>query len=189
MGCGCGCGTTPCSGPATFSVLDGQALGNTLLFKAIPLADKLRDLRTRLGERPYRVRILRTRWSQGQRGRGQEMVVWEQMLLPTPLISDLTGVATVVNPVGLDEIGSIMLSQISGEYTEDNLMGKGTDGSLPDLSEQVFYEIEFPRLDGKPGERRRFTPHSAPSYKPTKFQWTINLERAHMARDRAGDPR
>lgn len=165
-----------------------QQLNKTLARRFIPLADRLRDLMTKFGLRPYKVRIIRVKWSGGQRGVGAASVVGEVHILPTPLISDLTGLQEIVQPVGLDEIGTILLSEVSGTFTEDDLMGRGSDGSAIAADDEVFYEIEFPRPDGKASTRRRFTVNSAPHYYAGKLQWQVRLDKAHEDRDRSGDP-
>lgn len=163
-------------------------LNKTLARRFIPLADKLRDLMTKFGLRPYKVRVMRVKWSGGSRGVGQPSVVSELHILPTPLISDLTSLQEIVQPVGLDEVGSILLSEVSGTLTEDDLMGRGTDGESVGVDDEVFYEIEFPRPDGKASTRRRFYMTSPPHYFAGKLQWQIRLEKAHEDRDRSGDP-
>jgi hypothetical protein len=163
-------------------------LNKTLARRFIPLADKLRDLMTKFGLRPYKVRIMRVKWSSGQRGVGVPSIVQEIHILPTPLISDLTSLQEIVHPVGLDEMGSIQLSEVSGTFTEDDLMGRGSDGESIPSDDEVFFEIEFPRPDGKASTRRRFYMTSPPHYHAGRLQWIIRLERAHEDRDRSGDP-
>lgn len=171
-----------------FTVLSGEDLKCTLARKLIPVVDRIRDLNTQFGLRPYIVRIIRTRWSGGQRGDGVENVVYEAPILPTPLISDLSGLTEIVQPVGLDEVGAIVVSEVSGSYTEDYLLGRGSAGESIPADEQFYYEIEFPRPGNQPGERRRFFPRSAPTYQPARFQWTVTLERSHEDRSRSGEP-
>jgi hypothetical protein len=149
----------------------------------------LRDLRVRFGLRPYIVRIIRTQWTTGERGEGAEYVSHVLDLLPTPLVADLSALTEIVQPIGLDEIGSVVLSEISGRYTEDQLRGLDIDGTPVGEDEQIFYEIEFPRPDGRAGERRRFFLRSAPAYQPERFQWTLRLEQAREGRSRAGELR
>jgi hypothetical protein len=178
----------PCN-PPRFTRLSSTEFGQTLGQQLIPVADDLRDLQTQFGLRPYRVRIIRTRWTGGRRGIGEEVVSSEMEILPVPLVSDLTSLAEIVSPVGLDEHGGIVLSEVSGRYTDDQLRGLDIDGTPPAEDEQVMYEVEFPRSDGKPGERRRFHIRSAPHYFADEFQWRVPLERAHEGRDRRGELR
>jgi hypothetical protein len=184
----CCCNSLPCGCSARFTVLTGDDLKCSLAISLIPVADDLRDLLTQTGMRPYVVHFVRTRWSGGSRGDGVEQVVYDAPILPTPLVSDLSALNEIVNPVGLDEVGGIVLSEVSGAYTEEQLLGRGAGGEPIPPDEQFYYEIEFTRTDGRPAERRRFFIRSAPSYQPSKFQWTVSLERSHEDRTRLGEP-
>lgn len=177
-------------GPTRFTTLNGIALSNTLARKLIGTVDQLRDLNTRLGFRPYEVRVIRTRWTGGERGVGQEIVIFDEAILPTPLISSLDGVRRIVNLVGLDEIGTVQLSQVSGRYAEGYLTGTDEEGYPLDVDTEFYFEVVFPTpgsvADGAP--RRRFFPASAPSYDAGKFEWTLTLQRSHVDRRSDGRP-
>jgi hypothetical protein len=164
-----------------YTSLSGLDLSNTLAQQLIPVADLLRDLRTQFGMRPYEVHIIRTKWSGGDRGIGEEYQVMDMTILPTPRIVDLNALADVLQANGLDETGSVALDEVSGRYTDDQLRGYHDDGSPPDPDENVYYDVIFPLpaggLDSAP--HRRFFPSSAPHYSAGKFEWTIKLERAH----------
>jgi hypothetical protein len=186
----------PSVGPPTFpDVRSATAaplpLCGTLARGVIPVVDRLRNLYTTFGLRPYVVTLVKTRWSGGRRSVGVELLVDNPVaLLPTPLLSDLTAVAHVVTPVGLDEFGGVLLSEVSGSYTEDFLRGHDGEGRPVQPDEQFYYEVEFPPpCEGRDGDRRRFVMKGAPMYFADRFQWTIQLERARMDRTRAGDPR
>lgn len=158
----------------------GQAL--------VPVADVLRGLLTTFGLRPYVVRLMRTRWSSGERGVGVETIIESTILEPTPKIADLTGVAAISTPAGLSEQGEVILSRISGRYTEEQLRGMAPSGLPVEASDSFFYEVEFPRpSDGRPSERRRFTLSSAPYYDPFGLQWRVQLRRQRDDRERNGD--
>jgi len=159
----------------------------TLARQLIPVADRIRDLFVRFGTRPYKVRVVRVRWSAGRRGVGAPVIEREMDILPTPLVQDLSTLTEIVQPVGLDEVGSVLLSEVSGRFTDEELRFLDKDGTPPGPDEEVFYEIEFPRPDGKPGDRRRFYIRSAPFYQATNFQWNLRLEKTHEDRDRRGD--
>lgn len=160
----------------------------SLVRKFIPLGDRLRDMLTKFGLRTYKVSIIRVQWSGGVRGEGTVSVVKETVIEPTPKISDLDSLTEFVQPVGLDEVGGIELSKISGRYTEEELRGLSSVGEEIPPDEEVFYEIEFPRPDGGPSLKRRFFTRSAPQYKPGQLQWTLRLEKTHNDRSREGDP-
>lgn len=165
-------------------------LGSTLAQKLIPIADNVRNLFTRFGMRPYKVRIVRVRWSGGKRGRGAPHVARSIDLLPTPLVEDLSALTEVLEPIGVDETGVVTVSEISGRFTDDQLRYLSDDGAPPGPDEEVFYEIEYPQPDGAGGDVvRRFTLRGAPDYKAGRFQWSVRLEKANEDRSRQGDPR
>jgi hypothetical protein len=161
----------------------------TLGRKLIPTADLIRDLHTRFGMRPYKMRVVRVRWTGGKRGVGTPDIESALDILPTPKIMDLAGLTEIVHPVGLDEDGTIMVTEISGRFTDEDLRFARADGTPPGPDEEVWYEIEFPRPDGKPGDLRRFYLRAAPMYYADRFQWQIRLEKAHSDRARNGDYR
>jgi hypothetical protein len=207
VSCGC-CGSASCGGcgPPYHVVTGGLGvhenplnrqniagvteLCGSLAFTLRPVVDMIRDLYTTFGLRPYKVSLVRTSWSGGRRGLGVELVVSSRVILPTPLISDMTSLAEIVTPVGLDEFGSVLLSQVSGTFTEDQLRGHIFDGDPVPFDQQFYYEVEFPpACEGDEGERRRFTIKGAPMYFADRFQWNITLERQRSDRTRQGVPR
>lgn len=164
-------------------------LKKTLAQQLIPVADSIRDLYTSFGLRPYKVRIVRTQWSGGVRGRGTPHVASTLDLLPTPLVQDLTTLTEILQPIGLDEVGTIAVSEISGRFTDDQLRLLARDGEQSGPDEEVFYEIEFPQPNGGPSVKRRFFLRGAPYYSAGRFQWSIRLEKTNEDRTRIGDPR
>lgn len=134
------------------------------------------------------VHMLHTRWSGGARGIGEEYVVSDVPILPTPLIADLTTLQTIVSPVGTDESGTLLLSEISGCYSEEQLNGF-LDGLQVPADMNFYFEIEFFRPDGAKTERRRFSTGTAANYDPGQFAWSIRLERARQDRRSNGNPR
>jgi len=156
----------------------------------ISVADGIRNLYASFGLRPYVVRIIKTRWSGGRRGVGAETVISETPILPVPLASDISSLAEVNTAVGVDEFGEIVVSQISGAYTEDFLRGQDSQGRPVAVDEQFYWEIEFPpSCAGGDGDRRRFVVKGAPYYKADAFHWSVRLEKARMDRARNGETR
>jgi hypothetical protein len=170
-----------------FTDLSTFAFDKTLARKLIPVADGIRDLFSRFGTRPYKVRLVRVVWSSGTRGAGAPVVQRVLDILPTPLVQDLSTMTEIVHPIGLDEVGTIVVSEISGRFTDEELRFLDKAGDPPGPDTEVFWEIEFPRPDGLPGDLRRFYLRSAPMYFSTKFYWMVRLEKAHNDRDRNGD--
>lgn len=167
-----------------FTKVTPESIKKSLARRFVPLADNLRDLLTKFGLRTYNVALVRVRWSGGMRGVGVPEVIKLEPLLPTPAITDLSALTELVQPVGLDEVGSIELSGLSGRYSEEFLRGLDYEGESIPVSDEVFYEIEFPRTDGGEALKRRFYGRSAPTYSAGKLQWSLRLERAHDDRPR-----
>jgi len=194
VSCACGCGGDGTGGAGgkpgcRFTVATAGLVSNSLMGELIPIVDCIRDLQTELGNRPYRVRLVRTTWSTGVRGRGVESVVFTRDILPTPLVVDMTSLAEVVTAVGVNEQGTVQLQEISGRYTEDQLLGEDAVGNPPGPGDNIYFEITFYRRDGLPAELRRFVKQSAPYYKASGFQWNITLVQANETRNRDGTPR
>ena len=158
----------------------------TLVERLLPTVNKLRAIPAKFGLRPYRVRLIKTRWTGGQRGFGVEEVSTIFEITPTPMVSDLSALTETLFPIGVNEQGGINVTEINPTYTEDELRGF-TNGAPPGRDEQIFYEIEFPRQGSAEGDKRRFTLRSAPTYQADNFQWTLRLERAYSDRTRAGE--
>lgn len=151
----------------------------TLAAKLGPVADKIRDLSSVFGLRPYIVRLVRTRWTGEVRGDGVEEVIWSKDFVPTPkLDNNLGSIDMQLQNIGLDEQGSLRVSQISTSYTEQELLGKTADNQSIPLNETFFWEIEFMRRDGTQPIKRRFYPDTLPTLDPGNCQWVINIKRA-----------
>lgn len=172
-----------------FTQLDGRAAEDTVARRLIRVADRMRDVRVRFGLRTYKVHMVRTRWSGGVRGKGVETLVSDDVVLPTPLVSDLTGLALTVGPAVFNEIGTIVLSEVSGKYTENMLQGRGRGGEPVPDDESFWYEVEFTQAGMDTAERRRFSIRSAPMYQAGRFQWLITLHVASQGRGREGELR
>jgi hypothetical protein len=172
-----------------FAVVTPGLMRHTLAQRLIKPVDKVRDIATRLGARPYVVRIVRTRWSGVRRGEGMEQLVSSEEILPNPKLIDLNTLSEIVTPVGPTEIGLVQLQQVSGRYTEDYLTGVDGHGNPPAATDDLYYEIQFFRPDGEEAGRHRFALASAPYYAASKVQWIITLDAAVEKRRRDGRPR
>jgi hypothetical protein len=172
-----------------FTTLDEDTVGQTLGRHLIPVVDHARDLYTRLGVRPYQVLLVRTSWSGGARGDGQESVVSEEPLLPTPRVHGLEDVERAQQSVGAIEQGDVRVDQISARYTEDHLRGLGAAGERIPADQSFYWEVRVVTPAG-PADRRRFTLKSAPELNLTRSQWVVKLARAVEDRGRKrGEPR
>lgn len=174
-----------------FTVLNTEgAFRRTLAQRLRPTADKLRDLLTRAGLRPYIVRLIWTQWSGGMRGYGGvEEIFKEEMLLPTPKVVNIESLDSTVQATGIEEFGIVEVTQISGRYTENFLRGLSEAGDEIADDQQFFWEIEYPNENGTfPGIKRRFSLASAPEYQPGKFGWKVKLDKAIENRSANGTP-
>lgn len=149
--------------------------------------DRARDLKARAGLRPYQVTIVRARAAgMRQRGDGPTEVTGEWPILPVPKVGDLTALSEILSADQLREVGTVVLSEISLQYSEHMLLGRGQDGAPIPNGETVFYEIAYLDGHGRVTVRRRFVRSSAPYARPESAEWVINLTRAPWDRDAAG---
>ena len=163
-GCLCSIGTD-------FTTVD-QA-GGGVVGSLIGTADEIRDLQTQLGARTSTVSLIWTKWSGGARGVGEEYVFNEEVILPNPLVGAATSIKKDFSSVGLSEMGTLKVSEISLRYEEGHLLGM-IDGVFPGEDVNFYWEVVF----ASNAIRRRFFPASPPDYDETAFQWTILLVRA-----------
>lgn len=165
-----------------FTVHNAEEFGNTLGQKLIKTVDRLRDQHTRFGLRPYVVKIIRVRWTGGERNFGEAIVVREDVLLPTPRVQDLASLRDVLDMVGQQEAGELRVSEISGRFSEGFLRGVDAEGDPISPDESVFWAIEFTG-QGRGGhvERRWFQPSSVPVYSADRFEWALSLARAQTS--------
>lgn len=154
------------------------------------MMDRGRDMKARAGQRPWSVCIVRARSMGGRRrGDGPTEIVKEWPILPAPRVGDTAAIRQLLDPDQVRETGSVTLTEISSTYTEDVLLGRGTEGKPIPRDEWVYYEITWYGPDGKAGQKRRYVPDGSPSYNPERAEWSINLMRAHEDRERDGTPR
>jgi hypothetical protein len=173
---------------AKFTEVTTQQAKATLARDFVGLADDLRDMLTQFGLRTYAVRTVRIQWSGGKRGRGSPVVIAEDAVLPTPKLATFDGMQELAQSIGISEVGSIELTQVSGRYSEEQIRGFSDVGDPIPPDQEFFYEIEFFPNDNGPSRKRRFNVKSAPTYYPGKLQWQVRLERSNDERARNGDP-
>lgn len=179
----------PIDGRLSFTDLRHGAYNSTLARRLVPVADRLRDLLTKAGLRPYIMRLVWTQWSEGMRGYGVEEVLRTIDLLPTPKIRNIEELNELVRAEGVDEFGDIKVTQISARYTENFLRGLDENGNAIPDNQNFYYEIEFPDENGNfPGEKRRFTLGSAFALYPGRFGWEVRLTKAIGNRSNDGTP-
>jgi hypothetical protein len=168
----------------SYTQLRGLQQDQLLSQALVPVVDGIRDIATQLGVRPYEIKRVRTRWSGGSIGAGQEFEIDSELILPTPLLKNIETLQEIAQAIGFDEHGAVHVEEISGRFEEDWFFGRDALGNPapPDMS--VYFEIEFRRLDGQPGRRRRFYLENAPMWESDNVMWTMDLKRARQDRSR-----
>ena len=167
-----------------YTNLNGADLSRTLGRQLIDVVDMGRDLVSQFGLRPYEVHLVRTAWTGGERGQGEEFIVSDLPLLPTPKVADMSALRRELTVIGVEENGELMVSELSGRFSEGLLTGRDDATNPPEPQQQFYWEIRFPTPGDASGNgiRRRFVTASAPTYDPMGFQWRVTLTRAHPER-------
>jgi hypothetical protein len=172
----------------------GEA-GESLASRLSPVADRIRQLNTRFGVRPYRVFMTWTLWGGAERGEGTEELKQRVELLPTPLVKSLDNIAFSPWHAGTLPVGSVRVSEVSAvAYGEDILRGldrrliPGLDlsGANPSIPEpwDFFYEIVEDRRGGECPDRPRFRLANVPFRLAETQEWNFTLERTSRERTR-----
>jgi hypothetical protein len=159
--------------------------GVDLIANLSKVADNIRGIAGNMGLRPYEVRIITARWTGGYRGEGVPEVVDILLLEPTPLIESISNIDQRLEAFGLDDVGSIQISEISLRYNEDILLGRDAQGNDPAEDTEVFYEVSLRTSVQTDPVLRRFTPTSTPTYDPDNLQYTLRLASARGERHRS----
>lgn len=169
-----------------FTQLSPEQFAASLGQRLVRTVDRLRDMQTKFGMRPYEVGIRRVRWTGGTRNMGEAVVVSETPILPTPRVQDLSTLKDVLEPVGMNEAGDLQVSEISGRYSEAFFRGIDAEGSPIGRDESVYWTIKFHGQDrGGTAEVRLFQLVNVPGYQADRFQWTVALAKVDAtAQDR-----
>lgn len=152
-----------------------------------PKVDRIRQIATRLGVRPYRVFLVWSKFTGSEVGEGSELYIRTIELLPTPVVMSMDGISLNPFAQGVLPIGSVRLTRVSSQMTFDQLTGRlAHEDSLPEPYD-FFYEIvEDGRGDPEP-VRQRFRLLSQPARRAGKLDWIIGLERSSEDRTRKGE--
>lgn len=158
----------------------------------IGVVDKVRQIATKLGARPLRCFLVWTTWTGERRGEGEERLLIEKEILPTPVVGDPTAIARNPYSAGTLPVGTISVSEISsGQYSEDELRGwKLPDGSpIDEVRMDFFWEVrEDGRTAGKAPERRRFRVLGDVFLNAENVEFRVLLERSSEDMRRDGRP-
>jgi hypothetical protein len=123
-----------------------------------------------------------TKFTGDERGEGQEQVLARVELLPTPKVSDATGIMRMPYSAGVLPVGTVRVSLISVKFTFDQLTGRripGRSDNVP-IPEPIdfFYELVEDGRGDDPAERQRFRVLGIPWLDEGNVGWTVLLERS-----------
>jgi hypothetical protein len=169
-----------------FTRLDPDSYRQTLAqaLSGRELVDPLRDLCTFFGIRHYEVRVIRVRWSGGERGSGEpyydpDFAERGMLIEPTPRITK-GGVGNLnesVEGVGVEELGIIRVDRISTAYDENYLKGLLPHETRHPRDVEAWWSITF--FGQSQPVRRRFNVAKVPGRHT--LGWEVVLERADGA--------
>lgn len=158
--------------------------------RLVPVVDRIRQLNTTFGIRPYRVFLVHLQWP-NRIGEGEPFELSRREILPTPRVMDMTSTSEVLRFAGLTEEGSLKIDQISPKYTEDDLMGRTPDLVDPAIprtglrNAEFFWEVVERRNSDPPSIPRRYVPSAVPSIGRDRFDWTVALTKQSADRPRS----
>lgn len=159
----------------------------TIVHRFGPRADRIRQLATRVGLRPYRVFLVWSKYTGGEIGEGVEQYIKTIEILPTPVVASLDGVTLNPFSAGVLPVGSVRLTRISSVFTDDILSGhivpKIGEDEVPEPYD-FFYEIAEDGRGNPDPQRQRYRLLSQPMRRAGKMDWVVGLERVSEDRDR-----
>lgn len=157
--------------------LTPQQAKRTLANRLGPRVDRLRQIATNLGVRPYRVYLTWVSWSGGARGEGEESIFKRIEILPTPRVTNVETQSLTPFSAGVLPIGQIRVDLISVAFTEDRLSGRNSgENEIPDNLD-FFYELQEDGRGDDPAYRHKFRLATQPYRKAGGVQWIVLLER------------
>ena len=191
--------------------LSPEEARRTLAHRFAKRADRLRQLNTRFGIRPYRVTLVWSQWTGSERGEGTEKIIAEMELLPTPLVQSLESISMRLLAAGTLPEGTLRVGEVSAYYTQDQLTGnfiptasflERNNPPSQDTSREIsatphpeqieqpidfWYEVTEDGRGDSPAPRQRFRLSSMPSRNPENLEWILILERVSEDRSRDGE--
>lgn len=158
--------------------LTPQQAKRTLAHRLGGRIDRIRQIATNLGIRPYKVFLTWVSWSGEDRGSGTETLFKRQEILPVPRVTNIETQSLTPFSAGVLPIGQIRLDLISVvSYTEDQLSGRlsGQDDIPANLD--FFYEIVEDGRGDNPAYRHKFRLATQPYRKAGGVYFIVMLER------------
>ena len=155
-----------------------------------PVIDRIRQIPTQLGLRPYRVFIVHVLWTGVKVGDGNPIEISRREILPTPRIRDMSATTEVLSAFGRVEEGGIVIDRISAKYSEDDLTGKTPDLIDPALTRtgkrngEYFWEVQENRPGFPKTIPRRYIHAAAPTLMRGGSHWRVPLNKQNVDRSR-----
>ena len=162
----------------------------SLMSALVPQIDKIRQIATSLGLRPYRVFIVHILWTGDRIGEGQPQEISRREILPTPRIRDMSATTEVLSSFGRVEEGGIVVDRISAKFSEDDLMGVTPDLLDPALlrtgkrNGEMFWEVQENRPGFVQAMPRRYVPSGTPTLMRGGLHWRVPLAKQMVNRSR-----
>lgn len=153
--------------------------GRTVVDKLGRKVDKVRQLATLLGARPYRVFLVHEAWTGEERGEGERKEVRRVEILPTPRVANLDALTRNPFRAGVFPVGTLRIDEISTSYREDQLVGidypKAGEDEVPGNVEFCWELVP----DGRDGDVRpqRYRLGTQPNFAADNVMWEVVLER------------
>lgn len=156
------------------------------------VADRVRQIATNLGARPYRCFLVWTRWTGEERGEGAAVEVARTEILPTPMVESLDAVTRGPFASGAYPVGSVRLREVSLSFAATLLEGKQLpDGSrvdtIPNPWDFWWELVEDGRHEVDP-EPMKFRLLAPPVNDAENVQWILALERVEQFGGRSPVP-
>jgi hypothetical protein len=162
----------------------------TLVNRFGPRVDRLRQIATNFGLRPYRIWLVWDRYTGGEAGVGDCIEAMRIELIPTPVVKSMDGTMLQLMNAGMVPEGSVRITKISPRYTYDQLRGlwypARHEDALPEGTPFFYEVVEDGRGDSTP-VRHRFRLLGLPHRDAGKLQWSLTLERVSGDNARDGD--
>jgi hypothetical protein len=145
------------------------------------VADRVRQVATELGARPWRVFMVHTRATGEERGEGRTQEFRRVEILPTPRVRSLDNLTFNPYHAGVFPMGSLTVDEVSTSFTEDQLRGidfpKEGEFEVPERYD-FYYEVVQDGRQGGPVRPQRYRLLSQPFLDAENVQWVVRLERA-----------
>ena len=156
--------------------LSPQQAANSLAHRFAPRADRLRQLATRFGIRPYRCWLVWTKSSGAGVGAGRSTEVSRHEVLPTPKVR--TNLSRTLLSGGIVPMGSVELTEVSASLTYEHLVGR----DLPARGEvsapgpyEFHWELAEDGRDGSSPRPQRYRVFGEPMRDAGNVNWKLTL--------------